>query len=196
MPPRCGWGRHWCCSSAIRNRARAACPCIWPPPAIAFSAMTVFSWTSRLNLWRACASAWRRRSACRCRPRWARFSPVSSPARTRREMAGQAYLSLAEGSAGFGEGSPVGALVLADRRDGAETSLAPAGRGDLRPVAIGMPVHRNEAGVPVVRRILWRIRCIVNHVWSGPGQARTPESQRWGSRPRADGVAKCIAKRN
>jgi hypothetical protein len=117
-------------------------------------------------------------------------------ARTRREMAGQAYLSLAEGSAGFGEGSPVGALVLADRRDGAETSLAPAGRGDLRPVAIGMPVHRNEAGVPVVRHILWRIRCIVNHVWSGPGQARTPESQRWGSRPRADGVAKCIAKRN
>ncbi|MDA0703881.1 MAG: hypothetical protein O3A96_11695 [Proteobacteria bacterium] len=58
-------------------------------------------------------------------------------ARTRREMAGQAYLSLAEESAGFGEESPVGALVLADRREGSETSLAPAGRGDLMRALIG-----------------------------------------------------------
>jgi hypothetical protein len=51
--------------------------------------------------------------------------------RTLREMAGQAYLALEEESAGFGEECPVGALVLADRREGAETSLAPAGRGEL-----------------------------------------------------------------
>lgn len=58
-------------------------------------------------------------------------------ANTVREMAGQAYLRLARGSATFGEACPVGALILADRREGAATVLEPAGRGELMRALIG-----------------------------------------------------------